>query len=214
MDAVLVGHSFIRRLQGAHLPGLKNNITTRPVGQQFAQSLRVDHHYTAVHTYCHGINMIQDLKNLPSFLKNYGISPGIIVLDIGSNDLAHLKSLDVNICLELAVNIADIAEHYINTRLCRTVICHSILPRAHRIETSPGTFLSLVKNVNHFLKQLCDTTPGFFYSRLRGFLDQNITQWSTDGIHCDRDNYQKYSARTRHSLLLHAESAAAKQGQS
>ena len=204
MNAVIVGHSFVRRLQRDTCPGLHGNISCASLGGLLARSLQVDKHYYCVYTYCDHINFISDLNTFTSFIRVNNISPDIVVLDIGSNDLAKLKAFNRNACLNLAGEVFDICQTILSSTSTKCVVVKSVLPRTARIQSSPQTFSNNLDLYNHCIKQFCDTEPRINYIKTKGFYQHLVTTWSNDGIHCNKTSAQRYKIRLRHSLLYNS----------
>ena len=204
MDAILIGHSFVRRLQKAYLPHSHQNIDDASQAEAFAHALQVNEHYCGIYTYCHNINVIQDISDLFLFIKLLPRRPNIAVIDFGSNDLAQLPSINSQFCLSLASAIFECAQSLTSFNQIETVIIHSVLPRIARIRSSPELFRQNLDSYNHYLKQFCDTESKIHYQKLRGFFASGPSTWSHDGIHFHEHSMPKYLMRMRHSLIFSA----------
>ncbi|RUM44976.1 MAG: hypothetical protein DSY80_03835 [Desulfocapsa sp.] len=210
MNVVLVGHSFVRRLQTGLLPNSRGqNIVTPYAARHLAIALQVSEHFQCVFTCAQNLNLVHHLPYHLHYIMN--IMASIVVLDIGSNDIAHFTDTRHETCLRLATDIVQFAQSLIDSGV-KLVLIISILPRTHGITCSPETFISNAQTVNSYIKQLTDPEQRLKFHKLRGFFgtDQalsqppTVTSWSNDGIHCNKNGSdQLYIKRLRHGLLLH-----------
>ena len=216
MQSVLVGHSFIRRLRDTiFTPASKQRRGGR--GQDVhhvqdrrastcAKRLGVDKNIDYVYTSSNLINFIDDLHTANSTIDQ--VRPQIVLIDIGSNDVAQLHTVAPNATLSLANRVFEFAQS-LNLPL---VIINAILPRTSNIHSSAEIFRQNAANYNHALATICSSTDTIRYNKMRGFhyyYDHNdqqqhrpVTHWSTDGIHCDTELSKKqYRNRIRHAIL-------------
>ena len=212
MEALIIGHSFIRRLQAEHFPTHAANITTRPNARLLAKSLDLTDYYSGIYTVCHKVNTVKSLSSVIAEIKNIvaKVNINIILLDLGSNDLAQLANVSPRLCLKLAEIITDFALT-LRKKFCKGVIIHSVVPRTRRLAASPPVFTSNLKLYNNFVKQFLATEQTEKFVKLKGFypsgcpaLHTSVAEWSGDGIHCTtKEGRHRYTARVRHSLLYH-----------
>lgn len=211
MNVLLVGHSFIRRLKRNLLPAAGGRDVTAQRAQlaaTFASQLEVSQHFESIFTCSENLNLICHLEKCVATVTN--THPQVVMLDIGSNDLAHIKTKKNNICLQLASKITDFAKNLLTLGV-RLVIINSVLPRTGRIACTPDVFASNCHAFNNYVKHFTQTETNIKYNKLRGFYGtdnphQNpptVNTWSTDGIHCNKGNSAKvYARRVRHGLLF------------
>ena len=88
--AVLVGHSFIRRLRDSF--GFSQDVTDDNDVRLFARNLRVQQKFSEVYTYSSGLNVIGQLPHPRDILLIHGAN--LVVLAFGSNDFANLVARD------------------------------------------------------------------------------------------------------------------------
>ena len=205
-----MGHSFLRRLRDDMIVnsgsrhGLDIGRASTINAAKMATKLGVSNHLRAIYTHCNYINLIKDLPRCAAITQK--IEPSIVVIDIGSNDLANIKTRDHIKMLQLATQVTDFAASI----PAKVVIIHAILPRTARITPSTETFQDNVDLYNNFLKNICETSDNLIYDKLRGFrniwIDNveyplKVSDWSTDGIHCNSQSMKKYKARVRQAIL-------------
>ena len=211
---VIIGHSFVRRLRD-HLFTPRSS-HGRPRGQDIsfchntkaqlcAQKLGVSNNIRAVYTSGNDINLIADLHKSESLIHE--IQPQIIVIDIGSNDIANIDHENHNIMLEFANRLIDFAL----ALTAPLIIINSVLPRTERISSTPDQFRNNASHFNKFISVYVSDTSNIIYNKMRGFAyyyDANnkespkpVHMWSQDGIHCDERSIQQYRNRIRHAIL-------------
>ena len=210
MNVVLLGHSFIRRARQHLLPyAFDIDIVAPHLASELAVKLRLERHFPKIFTQCQHLNFIRQLPQTISFIRT--ITPSVVVLDIGSNDLSQLTCVDPSQCLQLASNLIDFADLIIRTINC-IVIIHSVLPRSHRLQSSPQIFAANCDTFNKCLKNFAAAHEKICFNKLRGFFGEfnstaqsftiDINSWSDDGIHCNRNFMPIYLSRLRHGLLF------------
>ena len=215
MDAVMIGHSFIRRLRDETFPprvahrriprGQDIHHVQQNKARAFASKLRLDDNIRAIYTASNGINLIKDLHKSESLI--FQIRPDMILIDIGSNDLANLTDQDHNSALNFAHQVLEFAE----SLPAHLIIINAILPRSESITCSPETFRYNASHYNRIVSTFCATSPHIKFNKMWGFnfhYDNDTEQtrpvslWSLDGIHCDTQIGRKqYRSRIRHALL-------------
>jgi hypothetical protein len=211
MDVVLLGHSFIRRMRDDLSPpmftkhGLDIGHYSSLKAARFSTALRISNHIRGMYTLSNNVNFINDITHSKRLIIR--TSPGIVIIDIGSNDLARIDNVNPVKMLELATKITDIA-----TQLSApVVIINCILPRSVRIASNPKTYLENTIHYNTFLKNICDTSDNLVFHKLRGFTHTwvndierrlEVSEWSSDGIHCNTPaSRKKYRDSVRHAIL-------------
>ena len=211
MEAVLIGHSFIRRLQHRYI-GQQSNILSADTARTFSHVLEISEYYSKIYTICDRFNTQKDfnkvLDELQTLTKDKGGNVNLVLLEIGSNDLAHLIRPDVNFCLKLASQITELAIQ-IRKQFAKAVIVHGEVPRTKRLSSSPLVFTKNLNFYNHYLEQFLATEERIQYVKLKGFycadstlVHSTVPKWSFDGIHCNTpQGFQLYKKRLRHSLI-------------
>ena len=214
MDVILIGHSFVRRFKDhfcRDTRGTGKDISEPELAESLSQRLSIDHHFKRLYTISQGVIFIRDLyqhvQNIDQFVSN----PTVIILDIGSNDLAQLHRSTPDRCLKLASELVDMAETLTLHRLIKLVIIHSVVPRFSRINSTIDNFYKNFVSFNKYVQHLCSITDSVQYHKLRGFFHRNRTSshstwWTSDGIHCNARGLDTYKARLRHGLLFNRHS--------
>ena len=211
MDVVLLGHSYIRRLQDGLIPPLHSHhgqdvgIGSLIRAAQLASNLNISQHIRRAYTFSDGVVRIRDLDGIQTFVDR--IRPGIVFIDIGSNDLAHYDVVDAYTMLQLVTQLTDLALSLHAPK----IILSAILPSTGNITCSPDTFRENAERFNTYLLNICDPKSKLVYHKPCGFWNQyldglehtlEVSDWSSDGIHCNRpDWFKKYKARTRRAIL-------------
>lgn len=210
----LVGHSYARRLRTSIFPdhGTYRTDILPPQHWQLerarhlAQALRVSNLYQHVFTLSEGINLISHLPHTTTYLK--AIGPSVLVLIVGSNDLANLRGIDHKSARRLAQETIKFAVQAPSKR----VILNAVLPRTGNISCSAPDFRENMHTFNTTVKEAC-SLPGskLRYNRVQGFAFSNdqhnisrprpVHEWSGDGIHCEPEAQEMYIERLRRSLL-------------
>ena len=158
------------------------------------------------------LNLIEDLDDTTA-AQIEKINPTLLLLNIGSNDLANLCCIDTATCEQLADSAVEFAESIGNTP---TVVFYSVIPRSKRISSSPEVFLENMKAFNAKLQDLCAPFTKIHYERMRGFYSdatnqsRKVDEWSDDGIHLrthDKNgkpaSMPTYQKRLKHTILAH-----------
>ena len=214
MDLVIVGHLFIRRLRDNYFPprpahrhprGQDISFCHTDKAQQYSHKLGLQHHINSVYTSSNSINLISDLHRSLSLIHH--IKPDILLLDIGSNDIANVHKVDPNLMLELAHELFQFA---VSTQV-PLVIINAVLPRTSKISSNPDDFRNNASHFNKSIQVYASDTQNVKYNKMRGFsfyYDQHknerqkpVDHWSTDGIHCDSQSIHQYRNRIRHAVL-------------
>jgi hypothetical protein len=170
-----------------------------------SKNLNISQHVKRVFTFSDGVVSIGDIARAHSFINDIG--PGIVLIDIGSNDLAHIQTVDPSTMLHLATSLTDLV---LTLNACK-VIFNAILPRTGNITCNPETFRANAELYNNYLKNICDPKSKLVYHKPRGFWNSytdglehicQVSEWSSDGIHCDTpESFRRWTARTRRAIL-------------
>ena len=94
-----------------------------------------------VYTYADTVVMADDLTHSIPLIS--AVRPNIVLMDIGSNDLANLHMTDHFSSLDLATRVFDIAKQYNEQRSVLMVIVNNILPRSNNIACTADVFLRM-----------------------------------------------------------------------
>ena len=221
MNLVIIGHSFVRRCRDDKVPvkgWRKGKLITLPTdismlntrrAAAYAHALRVDNTFGAVYTESSGLNLVDQLVQASNLITS--TRPSAAILDIGSNDIAHVTTFDPNAMLELAVKVHNFA----SSMAPNLVIVHAVLPRTKLSWCSAEIFRKNAAQYNQCLRTLCEgtTDKALVFNGMRGFWHEEtdadgkshpklVNTWSDDGIHADTPNgMTAYQKRMRLCLL-------------
>ena len=222
LSGAVIGHSFVRRLRQDLLKRHHNQPTlTMGTGMKtpwvspqvrLSRALGVAHAFKDIHLESNNIVFIRDLYHAVQSLSDVTLS--VVLIDIGSNDLAHVDYFNPVLVLKLATMVIDFAIE-LNAR---GVVINAILPRTGRMTSNPDTFRQNADLYNTIINDFCETNPKLTFNKMRGFSQtvlhrsatkserqqppRMVASWSNDGIHCDRqDSLKRYQKRTKFALL-------------
>lgn len=227
-QAVLIGHSFIRRFRDTlitvHHPETATFRGRKPrrksgrdisesriyLARQAVNNVPLAHRLSRLHTASDGINLVEELWKADSTVTN--VSPAIVLLDIGSNDIAHVVNKNANNMLQLASNVIDYANTLRSKHSVAKVIINSVVPRdSDNMTCTAKIFRDNMQLYNNFVKQWCETSDGLQYNHLRGFYTKYVQglevplpvhEWTIqDHIHCNDMYMQKYKQRVRFAIM-------------
>jgi hypothetical protein len=137
------------------------------------------------------------------------LQPHIIVLDLGTNDLAPGLT-----AATVADGIMALAQHLLTCT--SVVVLLSVVPRGTGFQSgvTQDTFLESMKQVNSLLKSYCSqgSQQGILFCRSKGFYEvehegkkvsRDVATWSYDGIHPNnRRGREIYKNGVRMALVL------------
>ena len=176
-DVVLIGNSFIRRLRDNYVVpenGRKQDrdvSESRPhVAQYAAQAADLGHRVTGLYTAANDINLIEHLNKAETTVRN--VMPSIVLLHVGSNDLAHVVTVNPMKTLELATLVVDFAEYLHKQLHVECVIINSVVPRnSNNMSCSAEVFRANMAHFNAVIENYCVSSrkQGLIYNHLRGF---------------------------------------------
>ena len=208
MDVLLVGHSFIRRYRDQKLRRQRGERPTdiSPTqiikAQQMASAMRLSQHVRAVFTLSDNIVLMRHVLQQKRKIRQ--LQPEVVVFDIGSNDLAHLASVEPRRMLHMANELHS----FISQLGLQLIIVNAILPRTAGISCTPETYAANAKLYNQYMSVFCEVNPKIVFNKQRGLqclADTNnprpVHQWSHDGIHLASSAVRTYENRLRHSIL-------------
>ena len=139
--------------------------------------------------------------------------PSIVLLHVGSNDLAHVVTVNPMKTLELATLVVDFAEYLHKQLHVECVIINSVVPRnSNNMSCSAEVFRANMAHFNAVIENYCVSSrkQGLIYNHLRGFFNHKINKrnvppapevWTTDGIHCHPEWMAKYKLRVRFAIM-------------
>ena len=208
-DITLAGHSFVRCARN-------NLVSDHTLGDvQASQSERarilceklcLNQHFQHVFTVSDNIVFIGDLLNAtPSIVDT---CPSVLLIDIGSNDVARMINHSPSQTLDLACQIMDV----VALVQAKSTIINAILPRTANISCSPDVFLENSSNFNNYISNFTSAQDNVYYNKMKGFhfyydhmgaeLRLPVFHWSSEGIHCNGTSMPKYISRLRRAILL------------
>ena len=216
MEITFVGHSFIRRLKNHALKSVNCTPRGTPRGRHsdvtpfhprearaFVRGLQLDNWFSLAYTIAENIVFIRDVI---SALTDNDFHSDVVVIDIGSNDIAQVPTQDPRRMLEMAHTLHELLHH----QSMPLIVVNAVLPRTHRIASTSQTFSANAAHFNNFLSEMCTLSPHIIFNKLRGFqhlhiqgrdIPRPVCQWSDDGIHCTQESIQRYQQRIRHAVL-------------
>ena len=217
-DFVLIGNSFIRRLRDNYVvpengrkKGRDISESRLHVAQYAAQAADLGHRVTGLYTAANDINLIEHLNKAETTVRN--VMPSIVLLHVGSNDLAHVVTVNPMKTLELATLVVDFAEYLHKQLHVECVIINSVVPRnSKNMSCSAEVFRANMAHFNAVIENYCVSSrkQGLIYNHLRGFFNHKINKrdvplapevWTTDGIHCNPEWMAKYKLRVRFAIM-------------
>ena len=168
-NVLLVGHSFVHRLRDAYQPGHAQGSDIAP-GQtihaaQLSEALGVHHYISGVYTHAN-IILTQHLDSCKPAVDQ--IRPAVVVIQVGSNDLAQLSHFDAKAVLQTATQIYQFASSLREEFDTPIIIINAILPRTANISSDADTFRQLSTEFNKIIKNFCDG-QSIIYNKLSGF---------------------------------------------
>lgn len=216
LSAAVIGHSFVRRLRQDLLAKHKATNTGKrqfkPSSVVLAEGLGVASAFSDLHIEGTDIVFVADLYKAQKALSDVQVAA--VVIDIGSNDLAHIDYHNPRLILEIATKVVDFAKAF--DAQCAAI--NAILPRTGGITCDASVFVENMDLYNTVVNDLCVSTDKLFFNRMRGFCqtvlspsatlsERNtpprlVDSWSSDGIHCDLpDSMALYQKRMKYTLF-------------
>ena len=202
-EAVILGHSFIRRLHH----DLSSYFAGAPEGELprlTAQYLKVHHNIPKVYLYGESGAMADSFPVPHTWLDS--ISPTIVLIELGTNDLArgtpaeHVASCLWQMVMKLHCSFPAI------------IGILSVVPRSHKLYISQHNFLQACAQLESTLKCKVQGYSNIFYHKHKGFYEiefqgkkspKPIESWSLDGIHPNTEAGQKsYQSSLRDALSM------------
>ena len=174
--AVLVGHSFVRRLRGSF--GFFQDVTDDNDARLFARNLRVQQKFSEVYTYSSDLNVIAELPHPRDIPLIHGAN--LVVLDFGSNDFTNLVARDAQFVSDYANTIR---EWCTNTQV-HTVV-QAVLPRYIGIHSHEDDFRW---NAETYIRSIRENLPygdpHIRFNKMQGMMEPAFRQLVLhDGIH-------------------------------
>ena len=182
MHGILVGHSFVRRIRN-HCAVYRDIDFQRGRNsrdaRELASSLGWYNCINYAYTLSDSCNIYQDLP------QNFTTQCDILVLNMGSNDLACLSRIDRNAVHRL---VHKYFEWALRTG-ARSVVIIGVLRRTGRLRCTSDVFNANRQTFNRKMKSLCARVDKTHFQKLRGFESTSgqhslsVARWSQDGIH-------------------------------
>ena len=166
------------------------------------------HTVRAIYTSSDRLNFVDDLWKADSTCSTR--KPQIVVLNVGSNDLAHIAHPDPASVIALIDKIVTFAKHLQSEYGVSVIVINSVLPRDGNMQCNADTFLTNSNHFNTMLEQWCDSVEGLVFNHMRGFyrhyVDKKevplpVSHWTSDGIHCNETYARKFHQRLRFAIL-------------
>ena len=159
-SVLLLGHSFIQRLQD----DLRSHFDLR-ADDMFGLSV-----YAIVHL--HGIGGLTVPKLRHDLRMVSSLSPHVVILEIGTNDLANLSPEVVGSEIEELVRLL------LDTFSVRVIGVCEVIPRV-----GAPFFNSAASILNQYLGGILEPIPNAFCWRHRGFNNPSVHPYLPDGVH-------------------------------
>ena len=178
MNALLIGHSFTRRLRASRAmnPYTLKHLDITPddaeAAQQLASSLKVKNVFNNVYTLSQW-NVFTDLP------IHFTVDSDLVILDFGSNYLANIKNSHAN----TIKNIAKFLFSCVMNICAHRVLVLGILPRKRGLRGNTHDFDTNRAVYNSTMKWLCGSSARADFKKIRGFENIPVDDWSLDGIH-------------------------------
>ena len=185
MSVLVIGHSFVRRMH-QHL------ITQNDVILGLSQ---LSVHY-------HGVGgwMLRDLWNPAAMAVVINLSPSILMVEIGCNELSYRGVDPDQFAQSLDMYIQMIR---VNTSVRRVVVI-PIFDKWHPVKLSLPGFNHNVYLANLYMYELFAREPDVDFARCRGFYKEFAHRYlATDGVHLNEKGLKKHRFHY-HRALIHA----------
>ena len=191
-SAIVMGHSFVVSLRD-HLR--RGGHVLSPAAT--AKVLRVDSQVSAVSLAGErGASACSGFQPPVILLKR--INPEIVILNIGSNDLAAGVT-----ATRVATTVIGIAHQLVSDHGVKLVAICSVLPRSGNLQITDQAFTAAMKTCNTIMYQMCKEFDHLVYWSHNGFWAKSIDIWSRDNIHPNSHWGRKaYKKSIRQCLFL------------
>jgi len=219
MIVVQTGHSFVRRSKCAVLGEVYDKDTFRDTTDDQADTLAWEHkvwwRVQRIHTYSKDISSIRDI--LPDCDPILANNPDLVLVDIGSNDLAKCFNGYNTSKIFLIANLLRQLAALLHPRIC---VFMQVLPRRKRMKCTSESFDHYATIFNNFLSQwhneaLTGCFPdNFRFYKMQGWWTKNdeitgavipcpTSDWMKgDGIHAHTDAMAgKHSRNIKKAIL-------------
>ena len=180
-DITLAGHSFVRRARNSlvydHTLG-DVNASQSERAKTLCEKLCLDQQFDHVYTVSDNIVFLDDLLNAAHFIIDS--CPSVLLIDIGSNDVAHLIQRAPAQTLNLACRIMDV----VGLVQAKSTIVNAILPRTVNISCSPDVFLENSADYNNYMSNFAAVHDSVHYNKMKGFIFVMTTKESNSECQC------------------------------
>ena len=173
-NVMLIGHSFIRRYrdhlitpENGRKSGRDISESRSHVATQAARAALLAHRVSAIYTAANNINLVTDLWKAETTFEN--TRPNIVVMHVGSNDLAAMSIFDQNLAEFWAQEVLNFALRLQSVFKVEGILLLSVLPRTGRLAAQPEIFRQNMNVFNNHLKSLVAPLPGIQFKYVRGF---------------------------------------------
>ena len=221
MYVKLVGHSFARYVRNYAVKDISLKPREAPTdgesGSAFfarkcAESLDLDGHFGSFYIYTQGIVMISDViisqgQDILAPPPHAHIGEkGVVVLDIGSNDLASLQHIDRTAVAALATSLITLANNFRS----ELVVIQAVLPRIFHSDNKTNVFRVNADHFNSIVSLYAKHSRHVHYNKCKGFIWKDVqgiavrvqvNEWSSDGIHVNTNAMPKYIKKMRMTIL-------------
>ena len=199
----------IRRLRDHYLPRRFRYRDGRPHhverARELAKELGLDKQFAGAYTAADDIVFIRELEHTRRTIAT--VKPAVVVIDIGTNNIACLTADDHVAILNLVTRVYEFARS-LHVSL---VVVNVVIPRCKGFFCSPDVFMTNAKRYNSILNTLVENNdnPSIVVNKMRGFFGDGfsknalpVLRWSSDGIHANNaESIKRYRNRTRHCVL-------------
>ena len=183
---LILGHSFVRRLR---LDLLAHFDARAAINFNLQGTARV---------YMHGVGgrTVPKLRKFDMGVIS-NISPDIVILEIGTNDLSNTPSEVVG------SDIEDMVQQLISQYAVRAVVLCHVTPRA---TYQSSNFNERAQLLNHYTSVVLDPIKQAICWTHRGFANPSITPFLPDGVHFNHMGqytlYRSYRGAIKHALAI------------
>ena len=134
------------------------------------------------------------ISDIPLLFETRCATPDLVILDIGTNDLASLTPTQT-----LAVNVFKAAESMLKAGVKRIVILETLYRTPVGKHGAPPLFNTRVRQLNSQLKSLIKNHIHMEYWYHKG-LASRITNYLSDGVHLNVEGTRKYVRSLRQAV--------------
>ena len=179
MGHVMHYHSFIRRMRAQYAPpgcrGFSDDVT------ELAAALELATHLKLSDVFVRGVYTYSSVSKITDIPVSWKPKCDMLIIDLGSNDIAQLKR-DNKFTIE---QLADFLFDWASRADVKCVLILGVLPRSRGLRGSASHFNFNRNHYHEALEQLCGGSRRMNFGKIRGFegIDQsmqhglNINTW-------------------------------------